>query len=125
MILPEKRWMWEGIEGADSVVVNVHKWLGVAFDCSLYYVKDPEHLVRVMSTNPSYLPEAASTIASTTCATGASPWAGAFARSSCGSCSASRAWRASSGGCAATSTTRPGSRRRVRAPRRGGGCWRR
>jgi aromatic-L-amino-acid decarboxylase len=55
MILPECRHLWEGIEGADSVVVNAHKWLGVAFDCSLYYVRDPEHLVRVMSTNPSYL----------------------------------------------------------------------
>jgi aromatic-L-amino-acid decarboxylase len=55
MILPEHRWMWEGIEGADSVVVNAHKWLGVAFDCSLYYVRDAQHLVRVMSTNPSYL----------------------------------------------------------------------
>jgi aromatic-L-amino-acid decarboxylase len=55
MILPEKRWMWAGIDGADSLVVNVHKWLGVAFDCSLYYVRDPQHLVRVMSTNPSYL----------------------------------------------------------------------
>jgi aromatic-L-amino-acid/L-tryptophan decarboxylase len=55
MILPECRHFWEGIEGADSVVVNVHKWLGVVFDCSLYYVRDPQHLVRVMSTNPSYL----------------------------------------------------------------------
>jgi glutamate/tyrosine decarboxylase-like PLP-dependent enzyme len=55
MILPECRWMWDGIEGADSLVINVHKWLGVAFDCSLYYVRDSEHLVRVMSTNPSYL----------------------------------------------------------------------
>ncbi|HMC60433.1 MAG TPA: pyridoxal-dependent decarboxylase, partial [Candidatus Solibacter sp.] len=55
MILPECRWMWQGIEGADSLVLNPHKWLGVAFDCSLYYVRDPEHLVRVMSTNPSYL----------------------------------------------------------------------
>jgi aromatic-L-amino-acid decarboxylase len=55
MILPECRWMWEGIEFADSLVLNPHKWLGVAFDCSLYYVRDPEHLVRVMSTNPSYL----------------------------------------------------------------------
>ena len=54
MILPECRWMWEGVEGADSLVVNPHKWLGAAFDCSLYYVRDPEHLVRVMSTNPSY-----------------------------------------------------------------------
>lgn len=55
MILPEARWMWQGIEGADSLVVNPHKWLGVAFDCSAYYVRDPEHLIRVMSTNPSYL----------------------------------------------------------------------
>jgi aromatic-L-amino-acid decarboxylase len=55
MILPECRWMWKGIEGADSLVLNAHKWLGAAFDCSLYYVRDPDHLVRVMSTNPSYL----------------------------------------------------------------------
>ena len=55
MILPECRWMWEGIEGADSLVFNPHKWLGVAFDCSLYYVRDAQHLMRVMSTNPSYL----------------------------------------------------------------------
>ncbi|MFI5167952.1 MAG: pyridoxal phosphate-dependent decarboxylase family protein [Thermoanaerobaculales bacterium] len=55
MILPECRWMWEGVGGADSLVLNAHKWLGVAFDCSLYFVRDPEHLVRVMSTNPSYL----------------------------------------------------------------------
>ncbi len=55
MILPECRWMWEGVEAADSLVLNAHKWLGVAFDCSLYYVRDPQHLVRVMSTNPSYL----------------------------------------------------------------------
>jgi aromatic-L-amino-acid decarboxylase len=59
MILPECRWMWQGIEEADSLVLNVHKWLGAAFDCSLYYVRDPEHLVRVMSTNPSYLRSAA------------------------------------------------------------------
>ena len=59
MILPECRWMWEGVEGADSLVVNAHKWLGAAFDCSLYYVRDPDHLVRVMSTNPSYLQSAA------------------------------------------------------------------
>jgi aromatic-L-amino-acid decarboxylase len=55
MILPECRWMWQGVESADSVAINPHKWLGAAFDCSLYYVRDPEHLIRVMSTNPSYL----------------------------------------------------------------------
>ena len=55
MILPECRRFWEGIEGADSLIVNPHKWLGAAFDCTCYYVKDAEHLVRVLSTNPSYL----------------------------------------------------------------------
>ncbi|WP_322822143.1 pyridoxal phosphate-dependent decarboxylase family protein [Chloroflexus sp.] len=55
MILPECRQLWQGIEQADSLVLNPHKWLGAAFDCSLYYVRDPQHLIRVMSTNPSYL----------------------------------------------------------------------
>jgi aromatic-L-amino-acid/L-tryptophan decarboxylase len=59
MILPECRYLWDGVEQADSLIVNAHKWLGVAFDCSLYFVRDPEHLVRVMSTNPSYLQSAA------------------------------------------------------------------
>jgi aromatic-L-amino-acid decarboxylase len=59
MLLPECRWMWNGVEGADSLVINPHKWLGAAFDCTLHYVRDPQHLVRVMSTNPSFLQTAA------------------------------------------------------------------
>jgi aromatic-L-amino-acid decarboxylase len=59
MILPECRWMWRGVEDADSIVINAHKWLGAVFDCSVYYVRDAEHLVRVMSTNPSYLQSSA------------------------------------------------------------------
>jgi aromatic-L-amino-acid decarboxylase len=51
--------MWDGIEAADSLVINPHKWLGAAFDCTLFYLRDPEHLIRVMSTNPSYLQSAA------------------------------------------------------------------
>jgi len=61
MLLPECRHHWQGIEAADSIVVNPHKWLTIAFDCSLYLVRDPEHLVRVMSTNPSYLQTAVDT----------------------------------------------------------------
>ncbi len=55
MILPECRALWSGIENADSLVLNPHKWLGAAFDCSVYLVRDPEHLIRIMTTNPSYL----------------------------------------------------------------------
>ena len=55
MILPECRELWDGVEGADSLVVNPHKWLGVSFDCTTYFVRDPQFLVRVMSTNPSFL----------------------------------------------------------------------
>lgn len=54
-MLPERRSILDGIEGADSLVINAHKWLGTAFDCSLMYVRDVEHLVRCMSTDPSYL----------------------------------------------------------------------
>jgi aromatic-L-amino-acid decarboxylase len=59
MILPECRSMWQGIEVADSIVLNPHKWLGATFDCSIYLVRDPQHLIRVMSTSPSYLQSAA------------------------------------------------------------------
>ena len=55
MILPECRWMWAGVERADSVVWNPHKWMGIGFDFSAFHVRDPGHLGRVMSTNPSYL----------------------------------------------------------------------
>jgi aromatic-L-amino-acid decarboxylase len=59
MICPEQRHLWEGVESADSLVLNPHKWLGAAFDCSVYFVRDVQHLVRVMSSNPSYLQTAA------------------------------------------------------------------
>jgi aromatic-L-amino-acid decarboxylase len=55
MVEPEYRWMWRGVEEADSLVFNPHKWMGPGFDLSACYVRDPQHLVRVMSTNPSYL----------------------------------------------------------------------
>ncbi len=55
MILPECRALWDGVEAADSLVVNPHKWLGTGFDLSAYFVRDPDHLIRVMATDPSYL----------------------------------------------------------------------
>jgi aromatic-L-amino-acid decarboxylase len=55
MVLPECRPLWDGVEDADSLVFNPHKWMGVGVDYSAYFVRDPQHLIRVMSTNPSYL----------------------------------------------------------------------
>ncbi|RDI94840.1 aminotransferase class V-fold PLP-dependent enzyme [Meiothermus sp. QL-1] len=55
LILPEERPRFAGIERAHSLVINPHKWLGVAFDCSLLYLRELEPLLRAMSTQPSYL----------------------------------------------------------------------
>jgi aromatic-L-amino-acid decarboxylase len=55
MILPECRALWHGIERADSLVLNPHKWMGAGFDLSAYYCRDPQHLIRVMGTNPHVL----------------------------------------------------------------------
>ena len=55
MLLEECRTLWDGVEQADSISWNPHKWMGTILDCSLFYVKDSELLIRVMSTNPSYL----------------------------------------------------------------------
>ncbi|MGD2172256.1 MAG: pyridoxal-dependent decarboxylase [Gammaproteobacteria bacterium] len=55
MLLPECRELWHGADEADSIAWNPHKWMGTILDCSLLYLRDVEHLVRVMSTNPSYL----------------------------------------------------------------------
>lgn len=55
MLLPECRHLWEGVEGADSISWNPHKWMGTILDTSLFYMRDVELLTRVMSTNPTYL----------------------------------------------------------------------
>lgn len=55
MICPEFRSWWAGVEGADSVVVNPHKWLGAPFECSAHFVRDPADLVRTLAIRPEYL----------------------------------------------------------------------
>jgi aromatic-L-amino-acid decarboxylase len=47
--------MIEGIEQADSFVFNPHKWLFTNFDCTAYYVKDADMLVRTFDILPEYL----------------------------------------------------------------------
>lgn len=54
-IAPEYRHILDGIEGADSLVVNPHKWLFTPFDCSAFFIKQPEVLKRAFSLVPEYL----------------------------------------------------------------------
>ena len=55
MLLPEMRHHFAGVDDADSLAWNPHKWLGTILDCALLYVRDVDHLVACMSTTPSYL----------------------------------------------------------------------
>ncbi len=54
-ILPEMRWIFDGVAHADSLVFNPHKWLFTNFDCSAWYVKDPAFLERTLAIDPAYL----------------------------------------------------------------------
>lgn len=55
MICPEYQAMWQGVERADSIVLNPHKWLGAQFDCTTHFLKDPETLVKTLAIQPEYL----------------------------------------------------------------------
>ncbi len=55
MICPEFRSLWAGIEAADSIVFNPHKWLGAQFDCAVQFLRDPAPQIRALGLRPSYL----------------------------------------------------------------------
>lgn len=54
-ILPECRYLFDGVELADSFVFNPHKWMLTNFDCSAYFVRDVDALLRTFQTTPEYL----------------------------------------------------------------------
>ena len=54
-LLPEGKWVMQGVELADSVVVNPHKWMFVPLDFSALFVRRPELLRAVFSLTPEYL----------------------------------------------------------------------
>lgn len=54
-LLPELAHLFDGVDRADSFSMNPHKWLGTVIDTSLFFAREPDRLVEVMSTNPSYL----------------------------------------------------------------------
>jgi aromatic-L-amino-acid decarboxylase len=54
-IVPELRHLFDGVEHADSFVFNPHKWMLVNFDCSAYFVRDRDALLRTFQVTPEYL----------------------------------------------------------------------
>jgi aromatic-L-amino-acid decarboxylase len=55
MICEEFRPLWAGAERCDSIVFNPHKWLGVQFDCSVQFLRDPVPQIRTLGLRPDYL----------------------------------------------------------------------
>jgi aromatic-L-amino-acid decarboxylase len=54
-MVPELRHLFDGVEQADSFVFNPHKWMLVNFDCSAYFVRDPDALLATFKIAPEYL----------------------------------------------------------------------
>ncbi len=54
-LAPEMRWINDGVELADSYCTNPHKWMGVNFDCDLFYTSDRAALLGALSILPEYL----------------------------------------------------------------------
>jgi aromatic-L-amino-acid decarboxylase len=59
-LVPEHRWIHDGLELADSYVMDPHKWLFTAMDCSALFVRDAQPLVDALSITPEYLRNTAS-----------------------------------------------------------------
>jgi aromatic-L-amino-acid decarboxylase len=55
MVCPELRWAFAGVERADSLVVNAHKWMLTPFDCSLLWTSRPQDFRAAFSLVPAYL----------------------------------------------------------------------
>jgi len=55
LVLPEYHHLIDGIENVDSFTFNPHKWMFTNFDCSAYFIKDKEALIRTFEILPEYL----------------------------------------------------------------------
>jgi aromatic-L-amino-acid/L-tryptophan decarboxylase len=54
-VCPELRWSLDGVDRADSLVVNPHKWLFTPMDCSTFWTRRPEVLHEAFALVPDYL----------------------------------------------------------------------
>ena len=58
-LAPEHRWVNDGLDGVDSYATNAHKWMGVNFDCTLFWTTDRASLLGALSILPEFLRSAA------------------------------------------------------------------
>lgn len=54
-MLPDKKELFEGLEKADSITLDPHKWLYIPYECGCVLVRDPEKLRRAFSMSAPYL----------------------------------------------------------------------
>jgi aromatic-L-amino-acid decarboxylase len=54
-IIPEMKWITDGWDKADSIVINPHKWMFTPMDLSIYFTRKPDILKRAFSLVPEYL----------------------------------------------------------------------
>ncbi|MGZ6982793.1 MAG: pyridoxal-dependent decarboxylase [Ilumatobacteraceae bacterium] len=54
-LAPEYRWVNASLENADSYCTNPHKWMGINFDCDLFWTADRQALLGALSILPEYL----------------------------------------------------------------------
>jgi glutamate/tyrosine decarboxylase-like PLP-dependent enzyme len=55
---PRTRWLTDGVERADSVSADGHKWLNVPHDCGFAFVREQRFLVKAFAESAAYLPAA-------------------------------------------------------------------
>ena len=55
LLLPEFKWMLDGKEYIDSFVFNPHKWMFTNFDCTAFFIKDVDSLIKTFEILPEYL----------------------------------------------------------------------
>lgn len=55
-LAPDTRHLMEGVERADSVIADGHKWLNVPYDCGFAFVRGVDRVARALNVGAAYLP---------------------------------------------------------------------
>ncbi len=53
-VIPSLKWMFAGLEEADSIALDPHKWLYAPLEVGCTLVKNPQHLIDTFSSHPVY-----------------------------------------------------------------------